>query len=190
MSPLRSAPAGRFLALAAGLSLALGLAGGATAGGALHASAELRGLDSAVVGWAGFTEDATGLLHVNVHVKGLSSGPHGIHIHAFGGPGACTPPFSAAGGHHNPLGALHGLLDPPGAHAGDLLNLELNVAGVGHLDATSDRATISAGPTTIFDADGSALVIHANEDDQVTNSGPLGPGNSGARIACGIIEPD
>ncbi len=194
MSSSGSRPIGRFLALAAGLSLALGLAGGATASGALHASATLRDVGGETVGWAQFSEDATGILHVNVHVKGLSSGLHGIHIHAVAN---CTPftapstvPFSAAGGHHNPLGASHGLLDPPGAHAGDLPNLEVNVAGLGHLDAISDRATLAAGPTTIFDADGSALVIHANEDDQVTNTGALGPGNSGARIACGIIEAD
>jgi Cu-Zn family superoxide dismutase len=66
----------------------------------------------------------------------------------------------------------------------------VNAAGVGHLNVTSDRATLSPGSTTVFDADGSALVIHANEDDQVTNTGLLGPGNSGTRIACGIIEAD
>lgn len=181
-SPLRR-PAGRLLALWAGLSLALGFPGGATAGGALHASTTLHDAGGGTVGWAQFTEDATGVLHVNVHVKGLSSGLHGIHIHAVGD---CTPPFTAAGGHHNPAGVVHGLDTATGGHAGDLPNLAVNVAGIGHLDATSDRATLSAGATTIFDADGSALVIHAAEDDQVTNP----TGNSGTRIACGIIEAD
>jgi Cu/Zn superoxide dismutase len=62
---------------------------------------------------------------------------------------------------------------------------------VGHLNATTDGVTISAGPTTLFDttpaAIGSAFIIHANEDDQVTNATN---GNSGARVACAVIEAD
>jgi Cu-Zn family superoxide dismutase len=76
-----------------------------------------------------------------------------------------------------------------GAHAGDLPNLIVNGEGVAHLDATTDGVTITAGPTTLFDttagAVGSAFIIHANEDDQVTNATN---GNSGARIACAVIE--
>jgi len=79
-----------------------------------------------------------------------------------------------------------GLDDPPGAHAGDLPNLVVNGAGMGHLNATSDRATVSAGPVSVFDADGSALIIHADEDDQ---EGTSATGNSGGRVACGIIVP-
>jgi len=60
------------------------------------------------------------------------------------------------------------------------------VAGVGHLNATTDRATLSAGPTALFDGDGSALVIHAGPDDQSTDP----TGNSGGRVACGVIERD
>jgi len=173
-----------FLLALAGAALAVGAPVLALASsGASHASAELRDAGGAVVGWAAFTEDATGRLHVNVHVNGLSTGPHGIHIHAVG---ACSPDFLASGGHHNPLGATHGLNSPTGAHAGDLPNLVVNVAGVGHLDATSDRASLSNGPTTVFDADRSALVIHAGPDDQVTNP----TGNSGGRIACGVIVAD
>lgn len=173
-----------FLLALAGAALAVGVPVLALAStGATHASAELRDAGGAVVGWADLTEDATGRLHVNVHVNGISAGLHGIHIHAVG---ACSPDFAAAGGHHNPLGASHGLESPTGAHAGDLPNLEVNVAGIGHLDATSDRASLSNGPTTVFDADGSALVIHAGPDDQVTNP----TGNSGGRIACGVIVAD
>ena len=102
-------------------------------------------------------------------------------IHAVG---SCTPTFAAAGGHYNPFTREHGLDNANGPHAGDLPNLEVNVAGRGHLDAVSHHATLSGGPVSLFDADGSAIVIHANEDDQVTNP----TGNSGARIACGVIE--
>jgi superoxide dismutase, Cu-Zn family len=109
------------LAAAAGIGVigaAASIAGaGATTNGALHAHATLRDPAGAVVGWAKFTEDATGRVHVNVKVDGLSPGLHGIHIHAVG---ACSPDFAAAGGHHNPLGAQHG------SHAGDLPNLVVN----------------------------------------------------------------
>ncbi len=152
----------------------------ASADGAPYAWAELRDPAGAAVGWARFTEDATGILHVNVQVRGLPEGLHGIHIHAIG---QCSPTFAAAGGHHNPLGNTHGLDSPTGAHAGDLPNLVVNVAGNGHLDTTSDRATLSAGTVSLFDADGSALIIHAGPDDQVTDP----TGNSGGRIACGVI---
>jgi superoxide dismutase, Cu-Zn family len=154
------------------------------ASGATHAGASIVDGSGTIIGRAQLTEDATGRLHLNVHVEGLAPGQHGIHLHAIG---QCVgPAFTSAGGHHNPLGAQHGLDNPDGAHAGDLPNLIVNGQGRGHLDATSDRATLSIGPVSLFDADGSALVIHAAEDDQVTNP----TGNSGARVACGAIVPD
>ncbi len=151
--------------------------------GSKRASAVLQDANGAAIGFAYFTEDAAGVVHVNVHVKGVSTGLHGIHIHAVG---SCGSAFAAAGGHHNPLGAQHGLDNPVGAHAGDLPNLTVNEDSVGRLSTTTDRVTLSPGPTTLFDADGSALVIHANTDDQITNP----TGNSGGRIACGVIEGD
>ena len=174
----------RVLAILAGLVAVAGAAG-VYAGndGAEHASATLKNTAGEVVGQARFVEDGRGLVHVNVHVKGISPGEHGIHIHAAG---ACTPTFLAAGGHHNPLGHEHGLDNPDGPHAGDLPALKVNKAGVGHLNVTTDRATLSAGATTVFDGNGSALIIHADPDDQVTDP----TGNSGDRIACGVIQQD
>ncbi len=160
----------------------------ASAAGAQHASATFIDATGATVGWADLVEDASGVVHVNVHVEGLAPGRHGIHIHAIG---ACAPTFAAAGGHYNPLGNEHGLDNPDGPHAGDLPNLTVNVEGIGHLDARTDRVTISAGPAPLFDttpgAEGSAFIIHANEDDQVTDATN---GGSGARIACGVIYAD
>lgn len=178
----------RLVVAAAALGLIAALAGSALAGGARHASATFVDATGATIGWARLVEDATGIVHVNIHVKGLSPGLHGVHIHAVG---ACTPTFAAAGGHYNPLGHQHGLDNPNGPHAGDLPNLVVNDAGVGHLDATTDRVTLSPGPATLFDASlgaaGSALIIHANPDDQVTDATN---GGSGSRIACAVIEPD
>lgn len=134
------------------------------------------------VGLATFTEDTSGLVHINVSVKGLTPGLHGIHIHETGN---CTgPSFTSAGGHYNPLGKEHGLNNPKGPHAGDLPNLNVGEDGTGHMNVTTDRVTLSPGPTTLFTANGTSLVIHAGPDDQMTNPA----GNSGARIACGIIE--
>lgn len=174
----------RFLALSAAIGAMSLTIAAVSASGASHATATIVDGIGSTIGWANLTEDSTGRLHLNVQVEGLSPGLHGVHLHATG---QCVgPAFTSAGGHHNPLSLQHGLDNPAGAHAGDLPNLRVNEAGRGHLDVTSDGATLSIGPTTLFDADGSAIVIHANEDDQITNP----TGNSGARIACGVIVAD
>jgi Cu-Zn family superoxide dismutase len=161
-------------------------AGAAAGRASLHASGTFVDATGAEVGWVRLVQDTRGAVHVNVHVAGMTPGLHGIHIHAVG---ACAPTFAAAGGHYNPLGHEHGLDNPNGAHAGDLPNLIVNAHGVGHLNAKTDGVTLSPGPTTLFDttpgAAGSAFIIHANEDDQVTNATN---GNSGARVACAVIE--
>ena len=175
---------GSVVVLAAVVALLVAVfAPAAAAEPARHASAVFVDASGEGVGWAGLVEDASGVVHVNVHVKGVTPGLHGLHIHAVG---ACSPTFAAAGGHFNPEGHEHGLENPQGPHAGDLPNLVVNQAGVGHLDATTDRVTVSAGADSLFDADGSALIIHANTDDQVTNATN---GNSGARIACAVLVP-
>ncbi len=178
----------RLIAPLVGLAILALTSGSAVAGGATHASARIISDANQTIGWARFTEDAAGRLHVNVKVAGLTAGLHGSHIHAAG---VCTvgtvPTFSSASTHHNPTGALHGLDDPAGAHAGDLPNMVLNGAGRGHLDTVSDRATLSPGLLSVFDANSSAIVIHALEDDQESTSAT---GNSGARVTCGVIVAD
>ena len=176
----------RTSALVAGPLLAVVLATTVAAGPAAAPQARGTFVDAsgASVGWLRLTEDRRGDVHVNVHVKGLAAGLHGIHIHAVG---SCSPTFAAAGGHYNPLGHQHGLENPSGPHAGDLPNLIVNGEGVGHLDASTDRVTLSEGGATLFDADGSAFIIHLNPDDQVTDAGN---GGSGARIACAVVVAD
>jgi Cu-Zn family superoxide dismutase len=173
----------RGFALVAGPVLALTLASTVVAGPVTprHASGTFVDASGAAIGTVRLTEDRHGIVHVSVKVRGLSAGLHGIHIHAVG---ACSPTFLAAGGHYNPLTHEHGLENPNGPHAGDLPNLMVDAHGHGRLHARTDRVTLTAGPATLFDADGSAFIIHANPDDQVTDAGN---GGSGARIACAVI---
>ncbi|MCA1667674.1 MAG: superoxide dismutase family protein [Thermomicrobia bacterium] len=112
----------------------------------------------------------------------LKAGNHGIHFHAVG---KCDgPDFTSAGGHFNPMSKQHGLQNPNGAHAGDLPNFfvgSTTASGNGYTyTATTTMITLSPGVTSIFDADGTALVIHANPDDEMTDP----TGNSGGRVAC------
>ncbi|HUG13653.1 MAG TPA: superoxide dismutase family protein [Thermomicrobiales bacterium] len=140
-----------------------------------HASATLIDVDGNVVGFATFVERPDGSVLVNVHASGLTPGQHGIHVHAVG---ECAPPFASALGHFNPGGHAHG------AHAGDLGNVTANPAGRANMTQVVTQFTLSAGTHSLFDADGSALVIHAGPDDLVSDPA----GNSGPRVICGVIE--
>jgi Cu-Zn family superoxide dismutase len=144
------------------------------------ASAELKDTSGRVVGNALLTAVGGGVVRVQVWAGGLPPGMHGIHVHTTG---ACTPDFNAAGGHFNPEGAQHGLENPAGPHAGDLPALQVGPDGNGTFDALNPRIGLNGGLRSLFDADGSALIIHANPDDQVTDP----TGNSGGRIVCGVI---
>ena len=119
-------------------------------------------------------------------VEGLPPGLHGIHIHEIA---ACDPPtFATAGGHFDPgpFGQSNPDANHP-FHMGDLPNIEANQAGVGHLNALTSRITLSPGALSVFDANGSAVIVHLNPDQGIT--GAAGSGVSGGpRIACGIIQ--
>ncbi len=155
------------------------------AAGAAHAFAELRDPSGQTLGTVRFTEDATGRVHITVHAKGISPGLHGLHLHSIGEcDGSTATAFSSAGGHYNPTGKQHGHHNPAGYHSGDLPNLIANEAGVGRLTWTTEQFRLA----DLFDDDQTAVVLHANEDDLTTNAGPMGPGNSGPRIACGVVQ--
>jgi superoxide dismutase, Cu-Zn family len=144
------------------------------------ARTELRNATGQPVGTATLTQVGS-VVRVVLEVQGLPRGAHGVHVHAVG---KCEgPDFASAGGHFNPNGRQHGALNPQGAHAGDLPNLEVGADGKGRLESTTELMSLIGGSTSIFDADGSALVVHAAPDDFRTDP----TGNSGARIACGVI---
>lgn len=141
------------------------------------ASAVLRDANGATVGWALFTDAGQSGVQVVVVTTGIPAGLHGMHVHTIGS--CIAPSFTSAGAHFNPLGTNHG------SHAGDLPNLPVGPGGLGIIFTTTTHFTLAPGQLSVFDGDGSALVIHAKEDDYVTNP----TGNSGARIACGVINP-
>ncbi len=145
----------------------------------MTATAELRNAQGQPVGTATLT-DVGGGVRVIVEARNLPPGDKGVHIHEVG---RCEPPFTTAGGHFNPGKRQHGLQNPAGPHAGDLPNITIGTDGTGRLETVTDRVTLGGGATSLFDADGSAIVIHAAPDDH--RSDPAG--NSGARIACGVI---
>jgi Cu-Zn family superoxide dismutase len=122
-----------------------------------------------------------GGLHVRIDASGMAQGDYGAHLHTVG---RCDgPAFESAGGHWNPAGRQHGTLNSQGHHAGDLPNLEIGADGRGRIDFHAPNATLR-GTNGALDADGTAVVIHAGPDDYRTDPS----GNSGARIACGVLR--
>ena len=147
---------------------------------ASQATAELKDKDGNAVGVARFRESSGGVT-VDVNVKGLTPGLHAVHVHAVG---RCdAPAFTSAGGHFNPAQKKHGYKSPEGAHAGDLPNMLVAKDGTGRFESFTDGMTLKPGATSVFDKDGSALVIHAGVDDNITDP----TGNAGDRAACGVI---
>lgn len=145
------------------------------------AQATLRSTTGAEVGTATFRQ-VDGAIRVDVNVRGVADGAHGLHIHTVG---RCDPPaFASAGGHLNPDGHKHGTKNPAGPHAGDLPNVIINGGRSSGYTAMTLRVTNDAGPAGLFDADGAAIVLHADADDDMTDPA----GNAGARIACGVIQ--
>jgi superoxide dismutase, Cu-Zn family len=153
----------------------------ATTGFGQSAHADIVNAQGQKIGTARILPSGTGI-RIDVKVSQLPPGLHGIHIHNVG---KCEgPAFTSAGAHFNPASKKHGTENPEGPHAGDLLNLTVNAAGVGNASLLDPNVTLGDGPNSIFHEGGTALVIHAGPDDYKTDPA----GNSGARIACGVIE--
>jgi superoxide dismutase, Cu-Zn family len=145
--------------------------------------ATLVNISGARVGRAVLTQGPSGLL-IRIEADGLTPGWHGVHIHAVG---RCDAPFSSAGAHvnHGDPKAPHGLLNAGGPDDGDLPNIFADSTGQVRAELFTSRARIaSSGPGQwLWDADGSALVIHANADNHTDQ--PIG--GAGDRVACGVM---
>lgn len=165
-------------ALAGSVALAQGQA-------AMKAQADIKG--EGVTGRADFVERGKGLdrvVEITITASGLKPGRHGVHLHQTG---KCEPPFTSAGGHFDPGPASN--TDPDANHPyhmGDIPNLEVGQDGKGTLKTVTTRVTLSDGPLSLFDDDGSAIIIHANEDQGITGS-PKSGVSGGPRAACGVI---
>ena len=175
------------VALATGIGVAL--ATGDDDGWGRRATATLRDASGQKVGMVVFKE-RHGKVDVSVEVSGIAPEFHGFHVHAVG---QCVPPFTSAGGHFNPAGAPHG------EHAGDMPSLLVNEDGTAELQFETDRFSVD----DLFDADGSAVMIHAGRDNfaniptryhshSYDTFGPdadtLATGDAGARAACGVVQ--
>ena len=153
------------------------------AAAAQSAHADIVNAQGTKIGTAMITPTASGV-RIAVKVSQLPPGEHGLHIHAVG---KCEgPAFTSAGGHFNPTSAHHGInsTQEPRPHVGDLPNLVVNSSGKGSASFIARGATLGEGTNSLFHEGGTALVIHAKPDDLKTDPS----GNSGDRIACGVIE--
>lgn len=136
---------------------------------------------SSVSGTLKFHEAKDRVVHISGTVTGLSPGKHGFHVHVNGN--CDSPDGTSAGGHFAPTGGRHGAPGSGEHHLGDLGNIVADASGRADIDVTVSGITIALmGTASIGDR---SIVIHAKEDDF---SDPAG--NSGARVACGVIESD
>lgn len=176
--------AAKSLAAALPLACAVLLGSCATTGSAetpdVLATANLTDGTGKSVGMARLEQAGT-VMRLVAEVSGLTTGDHGIHLHTTG---KCeAPAFASAGGHLNPAAHQHGSMNPAGPHLGDLPNVTVGADGKGALSfvLVGNAAEVAA---SLFDADGTAIVVHASADDYKTDPS----GNSGGRIACGVLN--
>ncbi|WP_243652321.1 superoxide dismutase family protein [Novosphingobium sp. PhB165] len=144
--------------------------------------ADVIGINGKALGTVTVEQTPTGVL-VITDIQGLPAGEHGFHFHE---KGLCDPAqkFTTAGGHFTAGDPVHGLMSMGGPHGGDMPNQHVGADGVLKTQVLNTGVTITPGPKSIVDADGTALVIHADPDDYTSQPA----GNAGSRIACAVLS--
>ena len=169
------------LILAAGCAVQVREAPAAPLAVGATATAMMAAPDGTAMGTVTLTQGPHGVL-IAADVTGLVPGGHGFHIHETG---SCTPDFAAAGDHFAPKGLEHGYENEAGFHAGDLPNIYAAADGTARADFFTRDVTLTAGLThSLFDEDGSAIIIHEKPDTYGEDAG------AGGRVACGVIKRD
>jgi superoxide dismutase, Cu-Zn family len=170
-----------FLLLLIGMAYSGVVCGGGAAPLLPQAKADLVDTKGRPVGTALLVETKEGV-RITLDLHDLPPGLHAFHIH--GSPHCDAPAFKHAGEHFNPDGKKHGLNNPAGPHAGDLPNITADERGMVKVEVMAPLVTLRDGPHSLFSGEGTSLVIHAKPDDGVSDPA----GNSGDRIACGVIR--
>src|SRR5690606_31940899 len=136
---------------------------------------------STLTGEATFEEETGGGVKMVLRVQHTTPGEHAVHLHQSGD--CSAPDATSAGGHWNPNDVEHGNRAGAGAfHSGDIANLIVGEDSTGVLEIVAPDWTI--GGDAHSDVIGKAVIIHASEDDFVSQPS----GNAGARVGCGVVE--